>query len=241
MPVTVTPGVSVQATTGLTLTATIPASVDGDVTLLCVNSAAASGTQVLNVPVGWNALFGAGGVHEGGRPGGVANVFWRKWVAGDPATQAVTHTISGYLIITPLLVRGTIPDAPFEASDYYTNVNVVAGSDIPAPSLTAVKSQFLLVFYAGYYAINSARTWTPPPGMTEIVDYAPSSATAANGVSVHTKVLSAPGATGIQNAKSSVAVYPVGFSMLLLPPPPAPTVMRGKGGVPLSVRYKGQP
>jgi hypothetical protein len=191
-------------------------------------------------PAGWTAVYGADGVRPTGRTDSAANVFWRAWQAGDPATQAFTASAAGYIIAVPLLVRGAEPAAPVESSAWASIGASPAGTLQPAPSLQPVRARMLVTCHSTRSGGAATKVWTTPAGMTELADYAPNNTSGSNSVAVHRKTLADSSATGPQSASVNVTCYPVGFS-LLLKEPMSGSVTKGKGGVPVALRYKGQP
>jgi hypothetical protein len=216
----------------------MPASSTNDVTVVGLFTAGGGG-HTHTVPNGWTAVFGAG-IRPSGQTLYLGNVFWRAWQSGDPATQAFAMAGgAGQMVALPVRIRGGKASSPFEAVASSPIAVTNADTDILAPSVAAAASRLLLTFHAGATTIIAQTTWTPPPDMTELVD-ATSTASAINATGeMSSLVLTGAGPTGTKGAKANQQLYPVAFSMLVREP--TATTLRMKGGVPVTIRYKGQP
>ena len=86
--------------------------------------------------------------------------------------------------------------------DAETGVATPSGRDHDAPSVTTTLADGMLVTV---HEMATSATWTPPSGMTEIVDAASLTPTDANGISIEMnyEIRATAGATGTKSARSS--------------------------------------
>lgn len=214
----------------------------GDLNVIAVFTAGGANTATIT-PAGWNALFGPDGVRPLGRTDCAGNVFWRIWT-GTPATQRFDVTVAGTIVAVSSLLRGVDQERPIESSAYDASLaGLPANTDVPAPSLTPVKARTLLTVHGGRgTSANIKPTWTQPPGMQEVNEYSSQSASFNAYGCIDSKSLSGGAPTGVQGAKCTSGLYPIAFSILVREAGiGAASTVRMKGGVPVTVRYKGQP
>jgi hypothetical protein len=240
---TLTPGTPGSTGTGnvTSVSVAIPANKAGDITIVCM-FVSGSSSMVTGTPAGWTPLFGTAGTKSAANTACGGNVFWRAWQTGDPTTQAFTNSTSSRMLLLPVLVRGANLTTPIETvTSQSPGANVNPGVAIAAPTLTATSAKALLCVHGVVCAVGGVVTvWTPPAGMTKVIDGTSGHASASNGSGLVSSKAIGAGATGVQNATADRTITALAFSVLLNAAT-ASTVMRGKGGGTVTTRYKGQP
>ncbi|MGE3172700.1 MAG: beta strand repeat-containing protein [Planctomycetota bacterium] len=194
-------GVALRAATsagaagGLSLTVATPAGAQaGDVLIAAV--AVRPDTAVVTPPAGWTL------VRAVANSGGAANalhVFRRLATAGEPANHAWSFSSSTGAAAGILAFSGVDTATPIDAEAGQATASALAHA---APGITTTVANTMLVTC---HEMTSAATWTPPAGMTEVIDLSSQSAPNAVGISLsmNVEVRSAAGATGTRTATAA--------------------------------------
>lgn len=153
-------------------------------------------TATITPPAGWTL------VRRSDNSGGAANslaVYSRIATSSEPATHAFTFSSSTGSGGGLLAFREADAASPI---DVEAGASTASGLGHPAPDVTTTVAGAMLVTAHGF---SSSATWTPPAGMTEIVDVASLPPPDAVGIalSVNVELLGAAGATGARTATAS--------------------------------------
>jgi RHS repeat-associated protein len=182
------------ATTGAALTITRPSGVAANDVLIASLGVTPS-TVAIVAPSGWTL------VRRMDNAGPIANtlaVYYKVASASEPASYAWGVSGSGFTVGGVQAFTGIDTTAPIESENGQATASATTHA---TPSLTTSMANAMVVTS---HAFASARTWTPPSGMTESFDQ-PSGANNATGMSIEgARVVQAvAGATGVKTATSA--------------------------------------
>ena len=190
-------GVLMALHNGSTLSINVPTgTVAGDVMIAAI--ATTPSTVTITAPAGWTLIQA---VTQTTATSNRVSTYYRVATATEPAsytwTLSTAHTGASGGIVS------------YSGVDNTTPINVSAGAATAsalthtAPSITTTVANGMLVTVHEY---ASARSWTPPAGMTERVDIASRAAsTAGVTLEMNELLLGAAGATGAMTATASTS------------------------------------
>ena len=187
---------STGQTSGSTIAVTKPAgTVSGDVMLASIT--VVSNASTVATPAGWTLLLNTNQTGTN-----TSRLYTFYLIAGATEPGSYTWTVSGTNIGAVAAIASfsgvDISASPIDASAGQATASSLTHT---APSVTTTVAGDMLVTV---HEFASARTWTPPSGMTEIVDRA-SQAKGGNGVSLemNTESRAVTGATGTRTATAA--------------------------------------
>lgn len=242
MAITVIPGtLTLVSTVANTITIPVPSNQDGDMTLIQLDVEGNVSARP-TTPSGWTSLAGATGVVSGSSSLSIAGMWYRVWQPGDPTSVTITTSgATARMVGLPLCLRGINKTTPIETNT--TTSPATSARTHTATGLTAVSAKLLVCGFGGRIINTNINVgWTPPSGMTtQLVGQTPMTTTNPTGM-ICTKPIGA-GDTGDQTATNTAAnVNGINFTVLVNERPAGTaTVLRMKGGVSVTTRYKGQP
>jgi hypothetical protein len=197
-------------TTNSTCNVSRPAVVNGDVLIGGCAFRGGTGTTVTGVPTGWTLA---------GRADNGANVsivtYWHAVsnASSEPASYSWTLSASQQFNGFMMVYSGLDNANPI---DVEANQATASGTSHAAPSVTTtVANGVLLTFHATAWCV----AWTPPAGMTELLDFTwcPGGAASNVDLEVNDVPLGAAGPTGIKTATNDGAAVGVTQSIALRP------------------------
>lgn len=197
----VSTGGATSATAGATFTVTKPAGVaSGDLLLAYQYGDESSVEAQLTGPSGWTLLGTKSDLQSAGC--GILKI-WQKTATGsEPASYTFgvgsggNNTDGDCAILA--FTAGTFNSATPTTTPTFGGSGTVNNNSV-APSVTGVVDGLLL---CSFHALGGNATWTPPAGMTEIVDFKSSGVWTASEVA--SLALTSTAATGTKTATSSV-------------------------------------
>ncbi|MGK0353136.1 MAG: hypothetical protein ACJAYX_003827, partial [Planctomycetota bacterium] len=153
-------------------------------------------TAVVTPPTGWNL------VRRNNNTSGVAHslaVYVRVAAESEPASHSwslSTSTGMAASIVTFVGVDGA------SAIDVHDGQSTASSLSHPAPSVTTTAARTMLLTM---HCFGSSASWTPPSGMTEVVDIFSEASASAAGISLscNYELQAAIGATGARTAVAS--------------------------------------
>lgn len=198
-------------------TTTKPAGTTTGDLLIAFATAVWTGTVTnITAPTGWTKQGPDQSVTDGtysvqGR------VFTRTATSTEPADYTFQAGTSrgGFAVSIVAVTTGTYdPAAPLAAAPTWSGQASTATSQ-PAPSVTPGVADTLLLCGWSSLIFSNATSYSPPAGMTEIVDYAPSGNQISQ--SLARQVLASGTATGTRTATNTRANYWIGLSAAVAP------------------------
>lgn len=182
---------------GTALTLAKPSALANDHTMVAVVNSSVTGAT-WNVPTGWVQVAS----HTLGR-GFFAFTRYVHTASTETATSySFTASNTGRVIGAIFLATGVSNSSPADGVANSTTTSSTTGLQVP--SLTPTVAQDLLVYAAISYHSSGPLTYTPPSGLTEIVDLSTAVSGSVSNLEVATLALPTPAAaTGTQTATIS--------------------------------------
>ena len=202
-------GIGYTSNNGWTLSR--PAVANGDVLIAMGTFRGGTGVNVTSVPSGW-ALVGAR-VDNGTSVSMVVYSHVASDASSEPSSYQWSLDTAVKLFAYLINFGGLDSSNPI---DVEANQGTASDTSHTAPSVTTtVANGRLLTYHSTAYCV----TWTPPTGMTQIVDFSGCSQGASSNVDaeINELTLGAAGPTGTKTATSDTAAVGVTKSIALRP------------------------
>lgn len=208
--------ISNSTTGGTSLTVNKPSSVvDGDVMVAAITIA--SNTITVTAPSGWTLR----NTQTQGSASVSKLLTYYKVASSEGANY--TWSFSGSIAAVGGIVAFSGVDTA-SPIDVYGGQTTASSTSHATPSITTTVANTMLV---SIHEFASSRNWTPPTGMTEVIDQYSASSAGSGGVSLEMNYVTqvTAGATGTKTATaSSNADRGATFILALKPPPQPPTI-----------------
>jgi len=199
-------------------TVTKPAGTTAGDLLVALHFATADGPEAsMTAPAGFVQQGSTNTITDGSF--GMHGKVWTLTAGGsEPSnyTFAASTTSDGNAVILLAVQAGTYKaGAPFDVGPTTGGVASAALTTQDAPSVTTTVADTLLLCGFASTTFNNACTYTPPGGMTELIDYQP----VANYIAVEaaSETRSSAGATGTRTATVTRASYNATVSLAIAP------------------------